>query len=355
MSNIQFLFAAGGRFHAVSARTAAAAFALFAAATVWGGSAVPLSAESVGAERRALSSEAPGGSIEPSYLLGPDDAVTVHVLGSEDRASVPLRIGPRGYLSMPLAGRVAAAGKTVEQLEELLRERLKTYIRDPLVSVGVAEFRSRPVSVLGAVNRPGVHQVDGSKSLVEMLSLAGGVSQEAGPWVKITRRMESGVIPLPGARTDVAGRFSVAQVRLGDLLEARRPGLNIPIRPHDVVAVPRADMVYVIGGVHRAGRFVLNDRESVTVLQALALAGGLKRTAKKKAARILRSREGMERVEITVNLGSVMAGRSADVPLEREDILFVPHSGGKAAARRIAEAALAMGTGVMVWRVGRRN
>ena len=355
MPNIRFPFAAIGPFLVGSPCAAAAAFALFAAATVWGRPVGSLSAEGADGPDPAVSREAIAPGAESSYFLGPDDTVTVHVLGSEEVASAPLRIGPSGYLSMPLAGRVAAAGRTVEQLEALLRERLKTYIREPRVSVGVAEFRSRPVSVFGAVNRPGVHQVEGRKSLVEMLSLAGGVSQEAGPWVKITRRVESGVIPLPGARTDVAGRFSVAEVRLGDLLEARRPELNIPIKPRDVIAVPRADMVYVIGGVNRAGRFALNDRESVTVLQALALAGGLKRTAKKKAARILRSREGAQRVEIAVDLGSVMAGRSADVPLEREDILFVPHSGGKVAARRIAEAALAMGTGVMVWRVGRGN
>ena len=125
--------------------------------------------------------------------------------------------------------------------------------------------------------------------------------------------------------------------------------------PRDVIAVPRADMVYVIGGVNRAGGFVMNDRENVTVLQALALAGGLKRTAKKRAAKILRSREGVERTEIAVDLAKIMSGRQTDVPLEREDILFVPHSGGRVAARRIAEAALAMGTGVAVWRVGRGN
>ena len=321
---------------------------------VWGLSIVGSWASTGSADGVAADAEIPE-SVDRPYLLGPDDAVTIRVLGSNEIAPEPLRIGPRGYLSLPLAGRVVAAGKTVEQLEAVLRERLRAYIRDPQLSVGVAEFRSRPVSVLGAVNRPGVHQVEGSKTLVEMLSLAEGVSQEAGPWVKITRRVESGAIPLPGARSDIGGRFSVAEVQLADLLEARRPELNIAIMPRDVIAVPRADMVYVIGGVNRAGGFVMNDRENVSVLQALALAGGLKGTAKKRAAKIIRSREGEKRVEIAVDLRRIMSGRSIDVPLERDDILFVPHSGGKAAARRIAEAGLAMGTGVAVWRVGRGN
>ena len=184
MLNIRFPFAAIGRFLVGSPRAAAAAFALFAAATVWGRPVGSLSAEGADRPDPAVSREAIAPGAESSYFLGPDDTVTVHVLGSEEVASEPLRIGPSGYLSMPLAGRVAAAGRTVEQLEALLRERLKTYIREPRVSVGVAEFRSRPVSVFGAVNRPGVHQVEGRKSLVEMLSLAGGVSQEAGPWVR---------------------------------------------------------------------------------------------------------------------------------------------------------------------------
>ncbi len=328
---------------------------LFPAATLWGQTSTAPAEQSPKAADRGTAEPRLADGLDRRYVLGPDDAVTVLVLGSEEVASGALRIGPRGYLSIPLAGRVAAAGKTVEELEDVLRERLTTYIREPQVSVGMAEFRSRPVSVLGAVNRPGVHQVEGSKTLVEILSLAEGISQRAGPSVKITRPIENGAIPLPGARTDVGGRYSVAEVNLSDLLEARRPELNIPVMPRDVIAVPRAEMFYVIGGVHRSGGFTLNDRDSVTVLRALALAGGLKGTAKKKAAKILRSREGVERVEIAVNLASIMAGRSTDVALEREDILFVPHSGGKAVARRIAEAGIAMGTGVMVWRAGRGN
>ena len=359
MPKNQFSFHSLGLLAGCVHRVGRSGVALPAALVFVIGTAVPARAETTGAGQRdgvgAAASASPASDPVSGYVLGPDDEVTVQVLGSDEVASGPLRIGPHGYLSMPLAGRVAAAGKTLEQLEQLLRERLATYIREPRVSVGAARFRSRPVSVLGAVNRPGVHQVEGPKSLIEMLSLAQGISQDAGPWVKITRLIKNGVIPLPSARTDLGGRFSVAQVRLSDLLEARRPELNIAVMPRDVITVPRAEMVYVIGGVHRSGGFLLNDRESMTVLQALALAGGLKGTAKKKAAKILRSREGVERVEIAVNLSSIMAGRSTDVALEREDILFVPHSGGKAAAKRIAEAGLAMGTGVMVWRAGRGN
>ena len=289
-----------------------------------------------------------------AYILGPDDEITVKALGAEEIAGGPLRVDLAGYISLPLVGRVRAGGHTPEQLEAELSRRLKAYIREPRVAVGISRFRSQPVSVIGAVNQPGVHQLEGRKTLIEILSLAGGLRDDAGHKVKITRRIEWGAVPLPAAETDASGQFSMAEVSLQEVMEARNPAENVLIMPHDVITVPRAEMIYVIGGVHRSGGFVLNERESITVLQALALAGGLRATAKRKAGRILRSGEpGARRTEIAVNLNNIMAGTSLDVPLEREDILFVPHSGGKAAIRRVAEAGLSMGTGMMIWRVGR--
>ena len=305
------------------------------------------------------------GSAEPSanpetdatrsaYILGPGDEITVKTIEAEQVSTEALRVDLGGFVSLPLIGRVRVAGRTLEQLEAELVERLRFYVREPRVSVGISHFRSQPVSVIGAVNKPGVHQLEGRKTLIEMLSLAGGLRGDAGHELKITRRIEWGVIPLAGAESDPSGRFSTAEVNLQAVMEARNPAENVLIMPHDVISVPRAEMVYVIGGVHRSGGFVLNERESITVLQALALAGGLRATAKRKATKILRRAEaGAQRVEIAVNLNDIMAGASLDVPLEREDILFVPNSGGKVAIRRVAEAGVSMGTGMMIWRVGR--
>ncbi len=293
-------------------------------------------------------------AMRAAYILGPDDEITVKALEAEEIIGGPLRVDQAGYISLPLIGRVRAAGHTPEQLEAELSRRLKTYIREPRVSVSISRFRNQPVSVIGAVNSPGVHQLEGRKTLIEILSLAGGLRDDAGYKVKITRRIEWGAVPLPAAETDASGQFSTAEVSLQEVMEALNPAENILIMPHDVITVPRAEMIYVIGGVHRSGGFVLNERESITVLQALALAGGLKATAKRKAGKILRPGEpGTRRSEIDVNLNAIMAGNSLDLALEREDILFVPHSGGKAAIRRVAEAGLSMGTGMMIWRVGR--
>ncbi len=289
-----------------------------------------------------------------AYVLGPDDEITVKVLEADEISGDPLRVDLAGYVSLPLIGRVRAAGLTAEGLEAELSRRLNIYIREPQVTVGISGLRSQPVSVIGAVNSPGVHQLEGRKTLIEILSLAGGLRDDAGHKVKITRRIEWGAVPLPAAKNDATGQFSTAEVSLQEVMEARNPAENVLIMPHDVITVPRAEMIYVIGGVHRSGGFVLNERESITVLQALALAGGLQATAKKKASKILRPGEpGTQRSEIAVNLREIMAGDSLDVPLEREDILFVPHSGGKAAIRQVAAAGLSMGTGMMIWRVGR--
>jgi len=245
---------------------------------------------------------------------------------------------------------VRAAGLTVEQLEAELVSRLKAYIQKPEVAVSITEFRSQPVSVLGAVKSPGVHQLQGRKTLVEILSLAGGLNTDAGHSVKITRRQEWGKIPLRNAASDPSGQFSVAEVGLKSIMEATNPEENIVIRPHDVITVPRAEMVYVIGQVQRSGGFVLNERENISALKALSLAGGLDRAASPQHSRILRSAGGSNRLEITLDLKKILAGKAPDVPLQPEDILFVPASTPKKAAIRAAEAAVQIGTGIIIWR-----
>jgi polysaccharide biosynthesis/export protein len=285
------------------------------------------------------------------YVLGPDDQVSVHVLDVDEIADRPLRIERNGSMRLPLAGRVQAAGLTAEQLETEIASRLRTYVKNPQVTVSVAEYRSQPVSVLGAVASPGVLQLQGRKTLFEVLSMAGGLRQDAGHTVKITRRSQWGTIPLAGAAPDATGRYSVAQVSVKSVLEARNPQENIPICPEDVISVPRAEMVYVIGAVRRAGGFMLNENENMTVLQALSLAEGLERTAAPRRARVLQPAPGSaSRTELPLDLSKIIAGRAADLPLGAGDILFVPGSTAKSATLRGLEAAVQIGTGVVIWR-----
>ena len=290
-----------------------------------------------------------------AYTLGPHDEVAIHVVGSDEAPDAPVRIGSDGYINIPLAGRFKAAGLTVEELEAEIANRLEHYLREPRVSVSVKRSQSRPVTVLGAVRSPGVHQVEGRKTLLEIISLAGGVRDDSGYEVKIVRRRQYGPLDLPGESQDETGRFHVAQVDLDALLEAKNPEYNILVQPHDVITVPRAHMVYVIGEVDRAGGFVLRERQSVSVLQALALAGGLGRSPAMRRAKILRPEVGRaDKVEIALDLKSIMAGTATDVELRRDDILFVPKSGANAAAKAAARAAVAVGSGITIWRVGAR-
>ena len=285
------------------------------------------------------------------YVLGPEDQITLRALDAEELDNKPVRVDFSGFIRLPMVGRIKAGGLTVDQLEtELVRE-LKKYLREPQVAVSVTEFRSQPVSVLGAVRNPGVQQVQGRKTLLEMISMAGGIDPEAGHSIKITRRKEYGPIPLKSAAADETGDYMVADVDLGSILEARNPQENIEVKPYDVISIPRGELVYVMGQVKRPGGFVLRQRETLSALQVLALAEGLDSTAKPQDARILRTVVGApQRTEIYVDLRKILQGKSSDVPLQPNDVLFIPNNVPKSAMLRGLESAIQIGTGVAIYR-----
>jgi polysaccharide export outer membrane protein len=290
-----------------------------------------------------------------AYLLGPDDELEIAGPELDERTVKTMRIDAEGAIQAPLVGRVHVADLTIQQAQQELNKLLRTYIRDPQITVSVKELRSRAVSILGAVNTPGVHQVRGHKTLLEMLSLAGGLRADAGYRIRITRRLESGCIPLPNARLDASGQFAVAEVSLTEIMTGQIPEGNIQVLPHDVISVQRAEMVYVIGDVRRSGGFVIGESESMSVLQALSLAEGMNGTADKKGAKVLRSNSaGGQRVEIPVDVKAILDGKAEDVALRGDDILFIPGSKGRAASMRALETALQTGsgllTGLFIWR-----
>lgn len=290
--------------------------------------------------------------VRSTYLLGPDDQLEIAGPELTESGNKPVRIDSDGDVQAPLLGRIHVAGHTVQEVEKELNKALSKYIREPQVVVNVVEVRSQPVSVLGAVNTPGVHQVQGRQTLLEMLSLAGGIRQDAGYSVRITRQVEWGCIPLPGAQMDPSGKFSVAELNLKKIMEAKNPAENIQIFPHDVISVPKAEMVYVIGEVRRSGGFVLGEHQSISVLQALSMAEGLNGTADTRHAKILRlNRDADQREELPVDVKDLLAGKRKDVSLQADDILFIPGSTGKKAALRTLEAAIQTGTGLAIWRM----
>ena len=285
-----------------------------------------------------------------TYLLGPADQVTVQALHVEDITNKPLRVDSSGYITLPLAGRVKAAGLTVEELQTEIAARLRPFIREPEVTVTVEESRSQPVSVVGAVNSPGVYQLQGRKTLIELLSMAGGAKPDAADTVRITRRVACAPLALASVRRDATNQFLVGEVSLRKLLEAKNPEENLTMCPEDVITLPRAALVYVMGEVRKPGGFPLRDQEQVSVLEAISMSEGLLRTAAPTRARILRpTADGSRRTEMPVNLKTILSGKAADVPMQPNDILVIPNSAYKSVVLRGAEAALQMGTGVVIW------
>jgi polysaccharide biosynthesis/export protein len=293
---------------------------------------------------RAADAASTGPPARP-YILGPGDQVVVRVSHVQEITERPIPIDMSGDIDLPMAGRIRAAGLDAEQLKNAIGERLKRYLVEPDVSVYLAEVRSQPVSVLGAVQSPGVYQIQGSKTLFEVLSLAGGLRPDAGDTVKITREISRGAIPLANAAKDPSGRFYVASVDVKSILSAANPAENIQIKPNDVISAPKAEIVYAIGAVKKPGGYVLGQNRTLGTLQVLSLAEGFDTAAATGDARIIRVMPDTgERTEIPVDLKKVLANKVPDIPLKADDILFVPTSATKRAALRSIEALIQIGT-----------
>ncbi len=285
------------------------------------------------------------------YVLGPEDQIKIWSLGMEEISDKPIRIDPSGDLDLPTVGRVHAGGLTLNQFKDALTIRFASLVRQPQVSVEIVEFGSQPVSVMGCVGKPDVIQLRGRKTLTEVISLAGGLTQTAGARVNITRPMAEGAIPLPNAHPDSSGAFSVADVPVKELMAGDHPSLNITIKPHDTITIPPAQMVYVVGEVKKGGPVPL-DQDGITTLHALAMAEGYDKDPKPSKAKIIRVVPGTnQRVDIAVDLNKIMAGKAEDVYMHPNDILVVPTSNAKKAGVRGLEAALQAATGVAIWRI----
>jgi len=300
--------------------------------------------------RPALSGAAPeSGRQEGSYLLGPNDRITVRCINAEEFPADPIRIDSDGQVTLPFIGRIKLAGLSVTEAEKQIGTELSKYVLRPQVELNVVESHSEPVSVFGAVNNPGAYQLEGQKTLTEILSMAGGLRKDAGRSLKVTRRVEWGPLPLPSAVKDPTGKFSVAEVDIDAFVRGDTPAANIQILPYDVISVPPAELVYVVGQVRKPGGFTMTGREGMTVLQALSMAEGLDKTAAPKKARILRRSNDSSRSELAVNLEKILAGSTPDMTLQADDVLFVPNSAAKSAGVKTLDAMIQLTTGIVIY------
>jgi polysaccharide export outer membrane protein len=258
------------------------------------------------------------------YRLGAEDRVSVVVFGAET-FSGEFAVDETGAIPIPLLGPVAAAERTPRELEDELEARLReTYMRDPHVTVSVVEMRSHGVSVLGAVNAPGVHQVVGRATLLDVLAKAQGLSEAAGNRITVTR-------PAAGGEQNI-------EVDLSRLLYSETAASNVEVQAGDIVHVHNASLVYVVGEVNNPGGFPVPLGEQMTVLQALAMAQGKTSLASDWNSVIVRTAPDGSQSEIPVDVGKVLEGEIAPPVMEPSDVLYVPRNGTKAAAIGVANA-----------------
>jgi polysaccharide biosynthesis/export protein len=270
-----------------------------------------------------------------------------------------VRVTATGNIGFPLISeKIQAAGLTPLRLEEKLEQLLleNGLVSHPQVSVFVREQNSQPVTVMGAVARPMIYQLIRPMTLLELLAAAGGISDNAGAVILITRQklLDVAEIDPISTRDEPGPNTQTIKVRLQDLLETANNVFNIPIYGGDVVNVPPSGIVYVMGpGVASPGGYVLQSHgEQITVLKAVALAHGLAGFAKKDDAVIFRVDPATgQRDAIPVHISQIEKSKTEDVAMKSNDILYVPQSGGKKAAAMAAQAALQVGTAVAIYRV----
>jgi polysaccharide export outer membrane protein len=291
--------------------------------------------------------------------VGTGDLLHVEVFDVPE-LSREVRVGDAGDISYPLIpGRIQAAGLTVYKLEEKLEQLLidNGLVSHPQVSVFVKEQNSQPVSVVGAVQKPMVYQLVRPTTLLEVISNAGGISDDAGSIIIVTRGSQNPAGPVAGVGEGTTGApdSQIVTIRLQDLIESGDPVYNIPILGGDVISVPRAGIVYVTGaGVQQPGGYVLQSRgDQITAMRAVSLAHGLTGYAKADNAVIFRPNPATGRNDvIPVRLKEIQNRKIEDIPMKSKDVLYIPDNVGLKVLVRGAEAGISIGTGLAIYRGG---
>ncbi len=263
--------------------------------------------------------------------LGIGDLIEISVFGVPD-LSTKTRISGSGDVYFPLIDYVHVADLTTDEAQELIQKRLADggFVRGPHVSIFVDESASQAIAMVGEVARPGAYPAIGERRLFDLISAAGGLTDKAGRIVTIEHHGD------PDQKVEL--QLSA------NLVEDTQD--NVDVYPGDLIIVSRAGIVYVVGDVQRPSGFMIEDN-ALSVLKALALAGGSTRTSALSKTRILRpTPSGVQ--EIPINLKKVLYAKAPDMPLVKGDILFIPGSAAKAAAYRTADAAMSLSTSLAI-------
>ena len=293
----------------------------------------PAKVESVSSTDLPLTTIPRSGNVtEP--LIGGGDLLKVSVFGVKD-FDEDVRVSSRGDITLPLIGSVHVAGLTTDDAAMLVQQKLIAghYMLHPQVSIFEKEYATQGVSVLGEVQKPGVYPLLGSRRLYDVISMAGGTTPKSGSTVSIAHR-DRPTKPDEIKLTDDTGKSTTS---------------NVEVLPGDTVVISKAGIVYVVGDVKNPSGVVMENGMSMTVLKALAMAGGTNPTAATNSSKLIR-RAANGPQEIPIPLKKILSAKAEDISLQPEDIVFVPSSATKGAGRRGLEAAIQMATGLAIYR-----
>ena len=273
------------------------------------------------------------------YRIGSDDQLEIDVFEVMELAAQP-RVTASGKISLKMVGSLQAGGLTPQELERSIEQALieKKLVNDPHVTVTVRDYASQPVSILGAVRQPNVYQIKGQKTLSGMISLAQGLDMTTvGRTIQVIRTAKD------------SGEKETITIDAADF-QRGNPALDIPIYANDTILVQTAESVFVLGEVKNPDEFPLRNGVNITVLKALAKAGDTTREAKKKSAMIIRIRQDKSREEIPIDLDKLAKGKTDDIEMMPNDILFVPSSKTKSIFNQTLQNSISVVTGRLIYR-----
>jgi polysaccharide export outer membrane protein len=276
----------------------------------------------------------------PIQRIGNDDLLGISVYDSPELTRT-VRVDSSGEIRLPMLHQhIKAAGLYPMDLEKAITSALteESVLVDPIVTVNVVEYRSRPISVVGAVRTPVTFQAAGSVKLLDAISQAGGLTDNAGPEILVSQNADD---------SSGSGAAVVQRIPVRKLIDAVDPSLNLVLHGGEEVRVPEAGKFYVLGNVHRSGAFSITDGSESTVLKALALSEGLEHFSG-HTAYIYRSNAANNggKQEIPIELKKIMARKAPDVPLLANDILYVPEASGRKATLTALDRATGIGAGI---------
>jgi len=253
--------------------------------------------------------------ISLEYRIGPKDLLEISVFGL-DELNTTVRVSEEGKITLPLLGEVEVQGLTKTQVEKKLAELLeKKYLQNPQVTVFIKEYQSKRVSVLGAVRNPGPYELLGRQTLLQIISEAGGMTEDAGETIIIIRQLAD-------------GSSTTLRIPVEDLVVKGDASLNIVLRPGDIVNIPidKIVHVYVFGQVRNPGALAVKRSHIPTLLQAIAQAGGFAERANKGRVLIKRKGKDGREIQIKVNVKDIIKGKKKDIQLQENDVVFVPET-----------------------------